>query len=101
MSVDIKGLSKGQLGDLIRRAESRQKEISKEELNMARKKVVSIAKASGFTMEELVGFSPTVRKVKFRNPSNPSQTWSGRGKHPNWFNEALKAGKTEQELLAA
>ena len=30
---------------------------------------------------------------KYRNPANAEQTWSGRGKRPRWFNDALKAGK--------
>jgi DNA-binding protein H-NS len=27
-------------------------------------------------------------------------TWSGRGKRPNWFKEALAAGKTKEQLAA-
>jgi DNA-binding protein H-NS len=29
---------------------------------------------------------------KFRNPSLPSETWSGRGKQPRWVSELLAAG---------
>lgn len=29
---------------------------------------------------------------KYRNPSVPSETWSGRGKRPRWLVSALKAG---------
>ena len=32
-------------------------------------------------------------KPKFRNPKNPSETWSGRGKQPRWVVELLAAGK--------
>ena len=35
---------------------------------------------------------------KYRNPADPEQTWSGRGKRPRWFNDALKAGKKEKDL---
>ncbi len=35
---------------------------------------------------------------KYRNPSNPSETWSGRGKQPAWVLTALEAGKTLGEL---
>jgi len=39
---------------------------------------------------------------KYRNPENPAQTWSGRGKHPVWFDEALKKkGVTAESLLIA
>ena len=30
---------------------------------------------------------------KFRNPNNPSETWSGRGKQPRWVIELLAMGK--------
>ena len=30
---------------------------------------------------------------KFRNPDNPSETWSGRGKQPRWVIELLAMGK--------
>jgi DNA-binding protein H-NS len=30
---------------------------------------------------------------KYRNPADPSQTWAGRGKRPNWLVAALKTGK--------
>jgi len=29
---------------------------------------------------------------KFRNPAQPDQTWSGRGKRPGWITELLNAG---------
>ena len=29
---------------------------------------------------------------KFRNPEDPSITWSGRGKHPRWVDDLLAAG---------
>jgi hypothetical protein len=38
--------------------------------------------------------------VKYRNPSNPILTWSGRGKRPAWVNEALASGMTLEDLAA-
>lgn len=35
--------------------------------------------------------------VKFRDEAG--HVWSGRGKRPNWFKEALAAGKTADDLL--
>ncbi len=34
---------------------------------------------------------------KFRNPELPSETWSGRGKHPRWLIELLAAGVSLDE----
>lgn len=39
-------------------------------------------------------------KPKYRNPSDPSQTWTGKGRRPRWYIDAVDAGKTEADLLA-
>ncbi len=38
--------------------------------------------------------------VKYRHPKNDSLTWTGRGKRPNWFREALNEGLSETDLAA-
>lgn len=30
---------------------------------------------------------------KFRNPAQPAETWSGRGKQPRWLTAQLRSGK--------
>ena len=30
---------------------------------------------------------------KFRNPTEPSQTWAGRGRQPRWLTAQLRSGK--------
>ncbi|MDZ4066259.1 MAG: H-NS histone family protein, partial [Tabrizicola sp.] len=37
--------------------------------------------------------------AKYRHPENAALTWSGRGRKPNWFIDALVDG-TEPEDLA-
>lgn len=36
---------------------------------------------------------------KYRNPKEPSETWSGRGKQPRWLAAALKTGHTIEEFV--
>jgi DNA-binding protein H-NS len=36
--------------------------------------------------------------AKYRNPNEPSETWSGRGKQPRWLTAALKLGHTIDEF---
>lgn len=36
---------------------------------------------------------------KYQNPSNPGETWTGRGQKPGWVRDALAAGKTLDQLL--
>jgi DNA-binding protein H-NS len=62
----------------------------------------------GKTPEELFGRrGKTVMRVagpaeapKYRHPGDPSLTWSGRGKRPQWLTDELAAGKTLQDLTA-
>lgn len=105
MAIDIKTLNHNQLNELISRAKNRQDEMHKEKEGKVRDKVLALLKAEGFTMEELfgVGGKKTRRKVKpkYRNPADASMTWTGRGKRPRWFNDAITAGKKEKDLLIA
>ncbi len=104
MAIDIKKLNQTQLNELIKRAESRKQELGKVRAARVREKLAALAKAEGFTLEELFGAGRAKKtrraaKPKYRNPGDHAQTWSGRGKRPRWFNAALAAGKKEKDLL--
>ncbi|WP_049621715.1 H-NS family nucleoid-associated regulatory protein [Frateuria defendens] len=104
MAVDIKNLNHNQLNDLISKAQLRQTELRKEKVVKLREKVHALIKAEGYSFEDIFGGARKPRRStgavapKYRNPANPEQTWSGRGKRPRWFNDALKAGKKEKDL---
>lgn len=36
---------------------------------------------------------------KFADPANRSATWSGRGRQPQWYKDAIAAGKTPESML--
>jgi DNA-binding protein H-NS len=36
---------------------------------------------------------------KYRNPNEPTETWSGRGKQPRWLATALTTGHTIEEFV--
>ncbi|SIS72199.1 DNA-binding protein H-NS [Roseivivax lentus] len=103
MSVD---LSKMSLEDLKQLEKDVAKAIKSFE---ARKKAEAMAAAEaaakefGFSLNELSGGTnaKTVSVPKYQHPENPELTWTGRGRKPKWFEEALKAGKSEQDLLIA
>lgn len=61
-----------------------------------------MARAKGFTLEELTGTAVVRRRApataKYANPANNSDTWSGRGRKPRWFIEALASGKQPDDL---
>ena len=106
MAIDIKSLNHSQLNELISRAQSRQHEMKKEKVTKLREKIHALIKAEGYSFDDVFGGGRGKRRSsggtvppKYRNPANPEQTWSGRGKRPRWFNDALKAGKKEKDLL--
>ncbi len=71
-----------------------------EERSEVRAKMEEIARASGFSVADLFGGKGKRGKVapKYRNPKDPSQTWTGRGRRPNWMVEA--GGNPERFLIA-
>lgn len=106
MAIDIKNLNQTQLNDLISKAQMRQSELRKEKVVKLRDKINALIKAEGYAFEDIFGHargkakrSGTPVAPKYRNPANAEQTWSGRGKRPHWFSDALKAGKKEKDLL--
>ena len=68
----------------------------------ARAKVEALARDLGYSLSELVGTetksSRAPAAAKYRHPENPALTWSGRGRKPQWFVEALEAGKTASDM---
>jgi DNA-binding protein H-NS len=42
----------------------------------------------------------TAVAVKYRNPRDLSQTWTGRGRKSNWLVEAVKKGAKLESLAA-
>lgn len=69
----------------------------------ALREMEEVAKKHGLSVSELIG--GTGRKTakakspaKYRNPENPDQTWSGRGRQPAWFKSALESGKSPDDM---
>lgn len=60
------------------------------------------AREMGFSLAELTGASVARKRTpaapKYANPANASDTWSGRGRKPRWFVEAMSHGKTAEDM---
>ena len=103
MNLDLSTLS---LGDL----KAFQKEVAKaiESVEGRRKaealtKVEALAKSLGFSLADVVGPAGKTHRMpvaaKYRNPSNPADTWSGRGLHPGWYKAHVASGGAADDLL--
>jgi DNA-binding protein H-NS len=60
------------------------------------------ARSLGFSLSELTGTGAPRKRApataKYANPADATDTWSGRGRKPRWFEAALKAGKSADDL---
>ncbi|MBP0483635.1 H-NS family nucleoid-associated regulatory protein [Sagittula salina] len=101
MSIDLAGMSKEELERLISDASKALKTVDARKKAQARRAAEEVAKEHGFSLSEILdgGTDGGPKGVpKYANPSNPDQTWTGRGRKPNWLIEALEAGKSMEEL---
>ncbi|MEO8670876.1 MAG: H-NS histone family protein [Tahibacter sp.] len=117
MALSIEKMTLDQLSALMAKAARRQQQLTGEHIAKVRAKVDKLIRQEGLSVADLFpsnGERPakaaktdpvkkTVRKkaarAKYQNPKDPSQTWVGRGKRPDWFHVAIKAGKKPEDLL--
>ncbi|TKA94297.1 H-NS histone family protein [Cereibacter changlensis] len=92
--ADLKALQK----DVARSIETFEKRRKSEAVSA----LEAAAKEMGFSLGELLGQQPARRHStpmpKYVNPDDPSDTWSGRGRQPRWFKDALAAGRPASDL---
>lgn len=57
-------------------------------------KISSLAENAGFSVNELFGARGRGKSVtvKYMNPDNRTETWTGRGRKPNWLVAKLSKG---------
>ena len=99
--IDLTEMS---LEDLKKLRKDVEKAIATYEERKKKEALVALeAKATemGFSLSELTGAGKKISAPKFQNPDDPTQTWTGRGRQPVWFKEAIAAGKREDDLRIA
>ncbi len=121
MAIDINSLSARELETLITKAKKRKTTLAKRKpVAQVRRKLAQQAKAEGYTIEELFGtatgagtmtaprstgrVAKKARKLgkvppKYRNPANPEETWTGRGRQPRWLAALTAEGRQVEEFL--
>ena len=91
-------LSYGELAELRNRVDRLMVEKRNSARDELRQKVTALVKEHGLSVQDLFGRG---RKgavaVKYRDPKNPQNTWTGRGRMPRWLTAAMKGGKAKKE----
>lgn len=103
MAIDITKLSEKELVKLRKDIDKTLASLEKRKKDEARKAAEEAAKKHGFSLNDLVTAGRGSAKkpaapAKYRNPANPTQTWSGRGRQPAWFKEAVEKGTDPKKL---
>ncbi|MBV2360258.1 H-NS histone family protein [Thalassococcus sp. CAU 1522] len=100
MKIDLESLSSEELKKLISDAQKALKSVDARRKAAAKLAAEKAAKEFGFSLDEVMGAGGKGSKgaPKYANPADPSQTWTGRGRKPNWVIDALKSGKSIDDL---
>ena len=118
MKIDIDALSLRELDALLKSAERRKDQLARRRpAAVVRAELIAFASSMGYGIEQIVGEQPTSgapaarrpakRKamktgkvpVKYRDPENKRNTWSGRGSKPRWLAEKVKRGQSAADFL--
>lgn len=108
--IDLSALNLKELKKLARDVDKAITTSEARHRKEARAAVEKVAKEFGVPVEELIKSetpkpkrekrAPKAKKStpKFRNPADPKQTWTGKGRRPAWYIAAIDAGKSEADL---
>lgn len=111
-AINLDELSIDELHQLVKDAEKAIERRKQTQAKQALEEVKKLASARGFDLDDLIAMmhgnqSGSAKKVttkappKYRDPANPDNTWSGRGKPPKWMDAAVKGGKSKADFLIA
>ena len=103
MTIDISKLNEAQLTALSGKIQARLQDLQLEKVARVRDKVIAMITLEGVDHADLMEHTAFARRKKrvskvakvapkYRNPADPSQTWSGRGRQPRWFKAAIRKG---------
>ena len=97
---DLEKKSYAELAEMQAQIERLKIEKQNAERSSVRQKLIDMAKQAGFEIQELFGKGRKGKgsvAVKYRDPKNPENTWTGRGRPPRWLAAATKGGKGKRE----
>ncbi|WP_342076645.1 H-NS histone family protein [Yoonia sp. SS1-5] len=111
MKPDLKSMSRKELEKLKLNVEKALSRVATKEKKAALAAAEKAAAAHGFSLAEITGepqAAPKTRKkraaakspsvAKYRNPKDADQTWTGKGRQPEWFKSAIAAGTSPESM---
>ena len=102
---DISNLNLAELIEIEGQIKVRAEKIRREARSALRQEFIQKAAANGMTLDEVVGAVAVGRKspasagiAKYANPANPEQTWTGRGRKPEWVIAHISNGGSIEDM---
>ena len=92
---DIHELSINELEEIIEKAQKLAVEKQQQALFGAYKQFEDIAEQNNCSISDILSAGrklQIIRQVKYRNPSNADETWTGKGRKPKWLTTAVANG---------
>ncbi|HRN89775.1 MAG TPA: H-NS histone family protein [Hyphomicrobium sp.] len=98
--VNYDKMSVKELNDHIARAQKALNAAKERERADLKHKIASLAENAGFSVGELFGTRGRGKTaaIKYQNPDNRYETWTGRGRKPNWLVAKLSKGAKIQDF---
>lgn len=103
--TDVKKLSYAELQKMIEDVQQQIAVKRVEEIKVLADAYAKKTLAAGFTIREAIdALKPYLPKkdagvVKYRDPANMDNTWSGKGRVPRWLQAYLDAGQQKEAFL--
>lgn len=99
-SVNVDKLSLKDLNDLEAKVAKAKAAARNKARTDVKQKIDALLASSGFTIADLYPVAraargrgaATTKAAKYANPDNRSETWTGRGRKPNWLVAKLNKG---------
>jgi DNA-binding protein H-NS len=105
--MDLSNMSLGDLRNLQEQIKQEMKQREQQEVQKAREQIIAIAQSVGVPLKDLIATGGRGAKagtksgsvaVRYRNPDDESQQWTGRGRQPKWVKEWVEGGKSLDKL---
>ena len=98
--LNLDKMSYAELSELRSNVERMMLEKQSSERSALRQKMAEMAEAAGMSLDALLGRGRKGKgsvAPKYRDPKNPDNTWTGRGRMPLWMVAATKASKAKKD----
>ncbi|MCF7699384.1 H-NS histone family protein [Loktanella sp. M215] len=108
MKAELKTMSRKELEKLRKDVEAALEKVESREMKLAHDAAAKAAADYGFSLDEINNMPAAVKRggksaktisaPKYRNPEDATQTWTGKGRQPEWYKTAMANGTDPQTL---